>query len=395
MASTTQIKGIHLDTIEGLVIELNREIADLETEWRELEATGSACMYQHYDWVRMALQTIDGKNEPCLVTGRNDDGLQFILPLVIARGSFFSTLRWAGGTHANLCSGLYSIPFLKRSDTAIIRKVFAAIGKHLPGPVIARLGNQRFELNGYRNPLLAYPHQISVNRMYDMDLSSGFEAVLQIGNAKRKRKIFRRQGRLAEENGGYEFTIPETPEEIDAALEIFFIEKTKRLKELGAPEVFDTPEAREFIRMLAHSPEKNGIQPFRIFELKVGGKSRAMYGCGIYGDYCQASVNCVTYDDLAHMSPGEMVLYLMVEHLCEEGFNKLDLGLGDERYKRSWCKSGHNLFDTVIPVTGSAVPFVMATRTKIGIKRFVRRNEMLWQSARKLRQKLSSLKKPG
>jgi hypothetical protein len=38
---------------------------------------------------------------------------------------------------------------------------------------------------------------------------------------------------------------------------------------------------------------------------------------------------------------------------------------------------------------------VMATRTKIGIKRFVRRNEMLWQSARKLRQKLASLKKPG
>ena len=55
MASTTQIKGIHLDTIEGLVIELNREIADLETEWRQLEATGSACMYQHFSQLRFEL----------------------------------------------------------------------------------------------------------------------------------------------------------------------------------------------------------------------------------------------------------------------------------------------------------------------------------------------------
>lgn len=364
--------------------------ADLKQEWEALQASKTACIYQSYDWVRIACETFERENTPFVITGKDENGLQFILPMVI-EGSFVKTLRWIGGSHANICSGMYSQDFLNTADEKTIFEIFKLISASLSGIVIAQLSNQPFALGSVPNPLAHLPHQTSVNIMYDMDLTMGLDAILDVGSGKRKRKLWRKQQRVAETMGGYEFVIPQSTEDIAEALEEFKTLKAARFQDLGIKDVFAEENSINFLIQLAYEPMKNDIQQFRIFQLKVADKTRAMYAVGIFGDYCQAYVNAVAYDDFADQSPGEMMMYAMVEHLIEQGFKKFDMGVGNERYKRSWCPGQHDLFDTIRPMTPLAIPFNKALQVKNSAKRYLRNNDRIWPQLKKLRKIKASL----
>lgn len=356
----------------------------IKDEWEALQASKTACIYQSYDWVNIACKTFESKNTPFIVSGKDKSGLQFILPMVIEEG-FIKTLRWIGGSHANICSGMYSKNFLEKADKNIIEETFKLISASLGGIVIANLNNQPLELSSRPNPLLHLPHQASVNIMYDIDLTLGMDGILDSGSGKRKRKLWRKQNRVAEKMGGFELVIPQTKEDITQALKEFKTFKAARFKDLGIKDIFAEDESINFLIQLAHQPMKDDIQQFRIFQLKIGGETRAIYAVGIFGDYCQAYVNAVKYDEFAEQSPGEMIMYAMLENLIEQGYKKLDMGVGNERYKRSWCPGQHDLFDTIRPMTPIAIPFNRLLQIKNNAKRYVRNNEKIWSIFKKLR----------
>jgi len=385
MSNTNTYTARYLGKVENVVLEHFSSVLPLKTEWETLQKMGTGCIYQNYDWVRIATETFEKNNETFIITGRINGDIKFILPLVLEKNGWIKILRWAGKNHANICSGLFTPDFLASISSDMPRKIINEIGNKIPGIVIAWLDHQLPELNGLPNPFLNLPHQTSINPMYDLNLTGGITNVLALGNGRRKRKIFRNQVKVAGEHGGYELYIPKTREEIQTSIEDFRRQKARRFKDLGVQDVFSEHNAIEFIEALAHEPMKDGIQLFRIFELRIGGKTRAMYGAAIFGNYCQACVNSVTYDELAHISPGEMVLYLMIEHLADNGFTKLDFGVGDERYKRSWCKTHHDLFDNILPLSKRAIPFIVFLKLKQKLKTYIRRNDKIWQNIKKLR----------
>ena len=362
----------------------------IEAEWKQLQKAETACIYQNYNWVRIACSTFERGNDICIITGRDEQNLQFVLPMVL-EGATFKTLRWIGGSHANICSGLYSEEFLSTDNGQIMRDVFKLVGKALNGIVRTGLTNQPMTLKSYPNPLIHLPQHSSVNLMYDMDLRDGMDAILDHGSGKRKRKLWRKQNRVAESMGGCELVLPKNAKDISQALDEFFESKAKRLKELGVRDVFSDQNTVEFIRELAAEPEHDGAKLFQIFQLKIAGKTRAMYAIGINGKYCQAYVNAVEYDDFADHSPGEMVLYAMIEHLIAHKYERFDLGVGDERYKRSWCPGVHDLFDTVIPLSAVSTPFTVGVRLKNSVKRYIRNNPDIWVHFKKLRKVRANL----
>ncbi|MEM9279126.1 MAG: GNAT family N-acetyltransferase [Pseudomonadota bacterium] len=370
--------------MQDLQVDLVDDISLLKSEWEDMQAEGTSFICQNYDWVRIAYETFDSSHRPVIITGRNSDGIQFILPLVLVTG-MPSRLRWPGGNHVNLGTGLFSRKFLEEPGHGTMRFVFEQIGKKLPGIIVLHLKNQPQKLLGYPNPLLELPHQPNPNPLYVMDLKPGFEAILDMGNGKRKRKIFRRQHRVAESLGGYELVTPTDKDEISSIMDEFFAMKSERFAELGIPDAFGDTEAREFLSALAGEPEKNGTQLLRLMALKVDGKMRAMYGSGILPGYCQACINAVAYDDFAEESPGEMIMYLMVDHLINEGFEYLDLGVGHERYKISWCKKSHQIMDTIYPLSYGAIPFSQYLRSETRMKEIIKGNHTLWENFKKVR----------
>ena len=361
---------------------------DLEGTWRQLQSMGTSCIYQNFDWVSIAYATQERGNTPLILLGEVDGTAQFIIALVI-ENAFPKIVRWPGNTHANICNGIFSPDYLENNTPEHTKKIVSAIRQAVPGIGMLRLGNQLPTLAGYPNPLLSLSHQPSVNVMYDMDLRDGMDAILDAGNGKRKRKLFRRQVRVANELGGFELFTPRTDEEIRTCLEDFYTQKAARFQQLGVRDVFAPAETRDFLYTLATAPERDGVKPLTFYELKVAGKTRALYGCSGFGDYCQAWVNSVTYDDFADLSPGEMVLYLMIEQLIEDGFTRFDLGVGTERYKKSWCKSHTTLLDVMQPLSLASWPIVMAIKLKTAMKARIRNSETIWPKVKKLRQRIS------
>ena len=377
-----------MTNLKGLKITTYSDPSDVEDKWRSLQRLGTSCVYQNFDWVSIAYATQEKHNTPLILLGEIDSVAQFIIALVV-ENSFPKVVRWPGNTHANICNGIFSHEYLAASTSKHTREIVSAIRNAVPGICILRLGNQLPTLGGHPNPLLSLSHQPSFNIMYDMDLKDGMDAILDAGNGKRKRKLFRKQVREAEKLGGHALVVPETDEAIRTCLDDFYLQKSMRFQELGVRDVFEPPETREFLYALATAPEKNGIKPLKFYELKVGGKTRALYGCAAFGSYCQAWVNCVTYDDFSSQSPGEMVLYLLIEKLIEDGFTHFDLGVGTERYKKSWCKTHVNLLEVLEPLSPAAWPIVLGIKAKTMLKAKVRNSETLWPKVKKLRQKLA------
>ena len=381
---TSSSEFLQTEEMRDLEIDLVSNIALLKDEWEVLQNQGTSFIYQNYDWVRIAYETFDARHQPVIIVGRRKGDLQFIIPLVLVSG-MPSKLRWPGDSHTNVGCGLYTLEFLKNFGSNTMHTVFEKVQSELSGVVLLHLKNQPLEIAGLPNPMLELPHQQNPNPFYLMDLTPGLDAILDMGSGKRKRKLFRRQARVAEQMGGYELVVPDAPDEIQTIMTEFFALKAERFAELGIQDVFSDKATQEFLTRLAREPEKDGVQLLRLFVLKVGGKMRAMYGSGILKDYCQSCINAVAYDEFSEESPGEMVMYLMVDHLIREKFQALDLGIGRERYKVSWCKDTSVLMDTIYPLSLSAVPFSRLLRSQTKLKQFVKSNSVLWEQFKKLR----------
>jgi len=381
-----------LGRVGAYTLECVRDINALYRDWHKLESEGTSCIYQRFEWVRIALETIDRNHEPLLITGRDDQGVQFIIPLVLKRG-LVNTLHWPGGSHANICSGLYSRSFIKRADANLMKAIFRAIGKITPALTVTRLVNQPFKLGQQQNPLTLLAHQTSVNLMYDMDLEGGINGVLKGKSGAKRKRYYRKQKEAADALGGHELFIPFSKEEIRDAVDEFVGLKTERFEQMGIRNVFEDEDTKSFLTRLACEPERDGVQLFRFMMLKVGGKTRGLYGGAVLGDYFQANVNAISFDEFTNWSPGEMVLYAMVERLSEEGFSRMDLGVGDERYKRSWCQHVHTLFDTIMPLNGISAPVAFAMGLKYRGKAYLRGQQWFWKRFRKFREIKGNLKR--
>jgi len=108
-------------------------------------------------------------------------------------------------------------------------------------------------------------------------------------------------------------------------------------------------------------------------------------GTGSFQGQLSGFFSSISDDELSHISPGEMLLYLTVEHCSNENFDTFDLGRGDERYKRSWCQTEIALQDVVFPLSFWARPVTIAIGVWSGIKRIMRTNTRLWAIVRGFR----------
>ena len=376
----------------SLKLDYTHDIASLRDEWLELQINGSAGIYQNYEWVKIALETLEAKNQVFIVTARSEQGLEIILPMVLETG-LIRKLRWIGGSHANICSGIFSQRFLKQADETLVKAIIKKIGKLVGGLAIAYFGNQVHQINGMRNPFSYTLRQKSVNSMFVMDLNDGFEALLEAGNAKRKRRAFRKQIKISQEAGGYELIAVNNDHDAITAIEEFMEFKRKRFAELGIRNVFIADGAKEFMERLATNSDLVEGKLFQIFQLKIAGETRAIYAGSHIGNRYQAFINAISIDELSQISPGEMLLYLMTEYLCTQGVTYLDLGVGLERYKRSWCQHEYELFDSIIPLSVFATPISALARAKTGIKEQLRSNETFWNFYKKLRKGKQVFKK--
>lgn len=364
---------------DSLDITVSDRIESVEKSWRTLEAEGTASVYQRFEWTRASLPTIENEEDrsPFIVTAMLDGRPAFVLPLSV-KGKFIRTLSWIGGSHVNFSMGLYSREFLAAIGPGDMARIMRRVTRLVPGIGYVKLCCQPVDWRGNRNPMFDLPHQRAMNPAFMMTLAGGFEATLAHGNAKRKRKKFRQQCRIADEAGGWKFLVPRDVDGISRLLDVFIEQKSQRLREKGITDIFGARNAQRFLMNLALKSISMEEPLLQFYGLEINGKIRAVFGGGVHQRHLSGYFSSISTDEFTAMSPGEMLLWLTVEHSCTAGLTCFDLGGGDERYKRSWCDVEIGMFDVILPVSLVGYPLVLASRLTNWSKRVIRESSHAW-----------------
>jgi CelD/BcsL family acetyltransferase involved in cellulose biosynthesis len=377
---------------DALDISIHDSIKSIKTDWLVAEKTANISVYQRYHWVEAYLQANSKteKIQPFIIVGRLKNDIVFILPCTL-HGRFGTRVKFIGGKHVNVNLGIFPQAFRDVITPRCFGQIFARIRKLVPGIGYLGLCCQPENWNGSPNPLLREPHQRSANPAFLINLSGGFDETLARGNAKRKRKKFRQQVRQCEALGGYQLYKPDGIEEINYLIDQFLAQKSKRLKSLGIKDVFADEGIKEFLVGLATSSTKHKSPLLQLYALKIGNQTAAVFGAGAMGKHLSGYFSSIDAEQFGEVSPGEMLLYLVVEDACAQGYEMFDLGAGDERYKRSWSTDKIDMYDMIVPYNYKAAPVVYLRRAYGAVRRTIRENETYWNAYKTIRKMIPSL----
>ena len=312
-----------------------------------------------------------GNDAWCLVAGKAE------LPLDIVRFGPLRIARFPGETHANangwrLPPGA-AAPQLSRTA---LNAAATSAGLRIDALDLRRIHDATW-LGGEFSVTAAFEERFAIS------LAGGLQAVLERGNAKRKRKKFRSQERYFAERGGYRFLDVARPDR-PGALAVFLEQKRQRFAVLGMPDPFAEKATDAFLETLFDHPAADT----RLYAIESGGTFRALLGGIVEGETFWGMFSSFADDGDAAISPGELLLWHMVETLSAEGLAVLDLGPGEERYKRSWCDRTVPQVDALLALTLRGRAYLGLARARLAMVDRVKRNDRLRALIQRLRRTL-------
>lgn len=370
----------------AITVEVRSRLADVAAEWRAFEAEAEGTVFQRFARLAHWHEHVGAAQgtEPVIVMVRDAGVLLFVLPLAAERHGAVRKLTFLG-------SGLsdYNAPLVSPA-AALTGERFRALW---PAVLNALKAAARFDMIELRrlppmvgslpNPLLALPTVDNPNRSYATALGTDWEDYHAAKRSAATRKRERRHLKRLAEEGDLRFRDITEPEEIEATLDVLFAQKKAAFERMGAPDIFDRPGHRDFIRAFAADTSLSRL--IHVARLEVGGAILAA-SLGLI-DRGRYHLVLSSYDGgpLSKFGPGRALLHYVLEWAIGRGLTVFDFTIGDEPYKRDWCELEQRLFDHVSGVTllGRAVALWAETITRS--KRAIKQNPMLWQAAQRLR----------
>jgi CelD/BcsL family acetyltransferase involved in cellulose biosynthesis len=367
-------------------VEIIEDMAAAEPHWRALERGNSlATPYQRYDFLKLWQRHIGAPAgiTPFIVVGFNARGtLLFLWPFGRRKLAGLRVVEFLGGKHANFNMGLWRRDVAAGIDANALRDVLA----HLGGRVdMLKLTNQPLTWGGTTNPFALLPHQRSANFGFSGALIPDYDALLRAHTNSATRKKMRKKERALASYGNVRFEQARAPHEIRRVLDVFFKQKSARMRTLGVPDAFAPPSVRRFIEAAA-TEQLPGAEPvIEIYALLVGDIIVATFGGIASGGRFSGMFNSIIKERYAAESPGEQLLALLVQHCCARGLDTFDLGIGQANYKALFCDDAEPLFDSYLPLGAGGRLLAFAFATVATVKRAIKVHPTLWSLVRALR----------
>lgn len=329
-------------------------------------------------------------NADCFVAGIFDaDCPILLLPLEVVRQNGMKIARYPGGNHAN-----GNFPWLKRAQAPAVspkalERLVATIRKARPDIDALSLTRQLEAVDDIDNPLFALGQKRNPNPVLMVSLDGGFDAVLDRTNRRRRLKKHRQHERRYEEAGGWRIEKPQTPEESDRVLDLFFAMKAGRFRQMGIRDPFADKAVQAFFKALYGQALMERAPVCELRFLEVGGIIRSIVGKNLTVNGPTAEFAAIADDDMASASPGEFLFFEDIKRCCEAGYAVYSFGVGDEPYKRDWCDIELEIFDTVLPLSAKGRLFVALQSVRSSVASTIKRNPRLWRLAKRIRAKLA------
>ncbi len=365
-----------------------RRFEDAEAAWREFERGAVATPYQRIDWMEAWHRHIGSRHgvEPLIVVARDGSGRpSFLWPLGVRRRGIAIIGEWLGCKHVNYKLGLYAPDFAADAT----RRALVPVMTHLrdeTGLDALLLVNQPETWQGTVNPLAALPHQNAPSFAYSLALKPDFDALYaELRSGSTRKKLRRSERRIVDEFGSCILRRPANADEVDRALDIFFLQKSKRMQDRQLSNVFAEPGVMDFFRELAVRSIGAEEPLLDLFWLDAGGHVAATWAGTAAGGRLCGMVNSFDEERFGQHHPGEVMLRLLIEHCCRRGLKEFDLGVGEAQYKESWCPRVDRLFDSFLPLTALGWMHTTAAGAGFRLKRTVKQSRFLTGMADRLR----------
>jgi CelD/BcsL family acetyltransferase involved in cellulose biosynthesis len=161
-----------------------------------------------------------------------------------------------------------------------------------------------------------------------------------------------------------------SPAQVERLLDAFFRQKEERFRELGIPDPFRDPGVRGFIRKAALDRLEEGCPAIELYGLTVGTKVVAVLGGAADKDRLSGMfISFEACKEAMKFSPGDILVSRIVREQCLRGRRYFDLGVGEARYKSTFCNDTVELVDAFLPVSSKGRVYASARRALASLKR--------------------------
>jgi CelD/BcsL family acetyltransferase involved in cellulose biosynthesis len=337
--------------------------AGLAREWDALASSGVASPYQSRRWVEgFIAHAGEAGDHHALITLRGESGaLTGLFPFVLRQGKLGRTASFVGDKHANWHMPLMAPALSASLDTARSHRLLREIGALLPDIDAFTFINQPKSWNGAPAPLACLAAWAGTQPAYGLDISEGGEAAMARAMSKHARKNLRNKRRKLDEMGRLTLLQARSTSEIELVSASFARQKAERFAELGIPDPFAAPGMMDFLRSGAE-----GEAPALVWHaLMLEERPIAVFvGAVDAGRYSGMATSFVADPEIARYSPGEALLAELITAQAQAGRRMFDLGVGEARYKSSFCDLVEPVVETVMPLTARGHAIMAALQMK-------------------------------
>jgi CelD/BcsL family acetyltransferase involved in cellulose biosynthesis len=368
------------------IVRLYDGFAAAEPVWRWIQAQPANLLtpYQRFDLLQAWQRHVGTRKglTPLIAVGFDaDDKPACLLPLGRRMIGASQQAEFLGGKHANFNSAIWRRDIAERVSA---NDVLDFLQQLAPAADALILLNQPRHWDDLDNPLALLPHSPSADPAYFGTLTPDFAALLAARMSASKRKKLRNRERALGQHGPLSFRRARTPDEVHAILHAFHEQKAHRMRELGVDNVFAEPGVVDFIAEAASHAVDTApvIEAYALFS----GDRIAATSAGIVANGRFSTMfNSIARDELAHASPGQLLLTRLVESACERGLRVFDLGVGEAHYKELFCNEPQPLFDSFLPLSATGRMIAAAHRAAYAAKRTIKRTPILWSAVQTTR----------
>jgi CelD/BcsL family acetyltransferase involved in cellulose biosynthesis len=370
-------------------IEVYENPADALPAWRELEAVAPASAYQTRKWLLPWIETVGRASGVCpmivVAHGANDVPVA-LFPFGIVQQGGVRLVNFLGGRDSNSNLALIR-PGTRLDRSDLVSLLHAAARKARLRPDAFVLSNQPASWEGVPNPFALLAHQRSPSECHCATLipndAASFVKERLSGDSRKK---LRKKRKKLSEWGPVSHIVASTPADVTRILDAFFAQKLERFRQKSVASDFETAETRQFILRTCLDGLDSGQPAIELHALAAGERIVAVYAGTPHRGRFYAMINSFDTDpEIARTSPGDLLLMSMMEKMCERGYRVFDLGIGEARYKSSWCDQAEPLLDTLFAITPKGRAYVLRESAWLRLKRYIKQNKWAWTAVQKLR----------
>jgi CelD/BcsL family acetyltransferase involved in cellulose biosynthesis len=376
-----------LSSSSSLRCEIIEDASRLEALWRGLEEHGIFTPYQRYDWVmafirHMKQESLLKRSHYHMVALRGDnDRLVGLLPLHVEKRHGLIIASMIGGKHANFCCPVLA----KDHSQENITQALIEIGQSQLKIDAYKWYNLPAEWRGTVNPLLIGKVHKSPSDAAFLTLQPDSTALIETVISADTRKKLRKKEKKLTALGTIQHVIAKDKAAAEAVLATFYTQKALRFRTLGIPNPFEEASIQGFIHEASTTRLLEGTPAIELHALTVNEKIIAIYGGAV--DHTRFSGMFNSFDaadeEISKCSPGDLLLLKIIQDQCARGRQILDLGVGEARYKSSFCNEICLLYNAFLPVTRLGRFYVGTIERYSGMKRRIKQTPWIWNSVRK------------